>query len=917
MAISLDANTGIRWVLDNATVDGVLPFPDGGAANLNILNETTGWSAGFWCRITDAGTLGSGRGIFGISAVDAATGLVLSNRLFEVIVNPAASQWLRFRLVGTTADRQANLTTSMTPAAFPLNEWCFIGISYDRNQQINNSTGVNTGSNGGFGTRGYIYFCSESYPTMGAADGSGWTSSNSAGTALVDPRSAADRVDLWIGQQPGVSASSPVCVIQGLFIRKGVLGRVELQAAYDSKNPLYAWSTWGPQGDDTLYLYTCGGNRKVNNDSSFLGIYDAASASSFKLYAKDPLGSVSGCGWTDSSKRITKTGAFTNARRGDVLTGIVGTGVSTTSTIVTDKISDDAIEVADDINGAGGDISDASVGFTSSRSLGNVCVPVFSGNPPVLYDPYTVGTSGFFTPQTLTISDTSFVESVSGRGEVVRDWARGEYKGRRIVVCCHDRSRIVRGDKNNVASGSSLAEDYTDAGAVAEDFSNTVGYVTYTRTSATETERFASGGSYTSGSVSADSLTENTSRFGTLAGNSSSDGGGRAVIISDASASSLCMWFFSYLGGMNGLTDTFTVTAQILRYPQMASITYQGASSGDGGSNAGTLRGSSETISATSTVYLIDNPSEFSSATNNTLTLVGTSLGITPGMCSVHGTGTNVYINVISSVSEGGGNTTLTYERNHDVNPTATDIIAFGKWELATIERTFSHFDPYKGLRISTSGTGQRPGLVYLCGIYAHRAGQVVAHFGTGGQTTQNMRNNNFQYHADTGTSASDQVNIRILNYIRSHGNDAIILCHWNGEGNASGLNTNLLPWLRDVILPTFGAGRVAVCFDKSFGSLPTGDAEEDVDVTAAAICRSLNIPFVTVKKAFGNTSYQFTRIMANDDDHNSAHGSNLAMQVWKRGGHGAASGMGGLANVALSFGGWRVRDWRNWRSSR
>lgn len=72
---------------------------------------------------------------------------------------------------------------------------------------------------------------------------------------------------------------------------------------------------------------------------------------------------VTGCGWTNATSRVTKTGGFTNYTwaSGDRCLVYAGTGVTKGEYEVASRVSADAISLTADINGAGGDISDASV----------------------------------------------------------------------------------------------------------------------------------------------------------------------------------------------------------------------------------------------------------------------------------------------------------------------------------------------------------------------------------------------------------------------------------------------------------------------------------------------------------------------------------------------------------------------------
>lgn len=72
---------------------------------------------------------------------------------------------------------------------------------------------------------------------------------------------------------------------------------------------------------------------------------------------------VSGANWTNATKTITQVGAFAGYvfTSGDKIALSAGTGVTVATYTVASKVSDDAITVTTDINGAGGNISDNSV----------------------------------------------------------------------------------------------------------------------------------------------------------------------------------------------------------------------------------------------------------------------------------------------------------------------------------------------------------------------------------------------------------------------------------------------------------------------------------------------------------------------------------------------------------------------------
>lgn len=70
--------------------------------------------------------------------------------------------------------------------------------------------------------------------------------------------------------------------------------------------------------------------------------------------------------WTNATKYLIKSGAFAGYlwKSGDVLTLSAGTGVTVGQYTIAAKIDDDTLELATDINGAGGDISDNTIAGT-------------------------------------------------------------------------------------------------------------------------------------------------------------------------------------------------------------------------------------------------------------------------------------------------------------------------------------------------------------------------------------------------------------------------------------------------------------------------------------------------------------------------------------------------------------------------
>jgi len=79
--------------------------------------------------------------------------------------------------------------------------------------------------------------------------------------------------------------------------------------------------------------------------------------------------SLAGANWTDSTKRLTETGAFATYiwESGDVINLTAGTGVVAGDYVIAAKIDDDTIELSSDINGEAGDITDGSIKGTISN----------------------------------------------------------------------------------------------------------------------------------------------------------------------------------------------------------------------------------------------------------------------------------------------------------------------------------------------------------------------------------------------------------------------------------------------------------------------------------------------------------------------------------------------------------------------
>jgi len=85
---------------------------------------------------------------------------------------------------------------------------------------------------------------------------------------------------------------------------------------------------------------------------------------------------LAGANWTDSTQRLSETGAFAKYiwESGDLISLTAGTGVVAGDYEIAARIDDDTIELTGDINGDGGDIDDGSV--TGMISNGKIMVTV-------------------------------------------------------------------------------------------------------------------------------------------------------------------------------------------------------------------------------------------------------------------------------------------------------------------------------------------------------------------------------------------------------------------------------------------------------------------------------------------------------------------------------------------------------------
>jgi len=535
--------------------------------------------------------------------------------------------------------------------------------------------------------------------------------------------------------------------------------------------------------------------------------------------------------------------------------------------------------------------------YLNSERLDNPCPSEVVGEAPIYVDPYLFG--DYWLPQPLTPSSPTFTSSVHPAvAPVMRAWANGDYSGGQITVIASNRSRIVRSGVSAVEDGSLLAQDYTDGGLVAEDLKNTVGYITRPRSGPT-TERFAYGGAYTSGAIAAHGTDRNTSRFGTLGGNLQSLGGGNLLRIRADTPSSWVQYWDTHAGGMDS-EGRFTSTVLVLRYPGMGTISWQGAHSATG-LDAGVPVGSPSTLTANPAV-LITTPGSVTSSGPSSMVITGTGLPILPGMAAVWASNpADPRINVVATVAESLGSTVINFEKPWDATPSVNSPVAFGRWDFVPLHVQFSGGEQrYKGVKLSLDQPGALPALaVLVCGRMTDKPGQVVGHFGTGGQTTFFIRQRPFQRHVDTG-AALDQVVLRLFQFYEStNPGRTLFLQHWNGEGSAASMDEQVRPWMEQLVIPVFGRQNSAVCLDKRMGPLPDGQNVESIHAWLInTLGPELNIPCVSAYLAMGLTRYQFVRMFQFDDDHLSAYGSQISVRIWKRGGEG--SGHGGLSQAAL-----------------
>lgn len=151
---------------------------------------------------------------------------------------------------------------------------------------------------------------------------------------------------------------------------------------------------------------------------------------------------------------------------------------------------------------------------------------------------------------------------------------------------------------------------------------------------------------------------------------------------------------------------------------------------------AATNCGSASNTAGTATVV---------SHSGTSLVLSGTGLGITAGMLSTPTSGSaSGAMSQGVSVSEGGGNTTVTLEQAMDANASASDTVAFGNIEwivgTATIAAGTLSAGEYAGLRVA-AGAGTGKTRLYVVGIFATtKAGTVVMPCGWSGNGFDTQR---------------------------------------------------------------------------------------------------------------------------------------------------------------------------------
>lgn len=197
---------------------------------------------------------------------------------------------------------------------------------------------------------------------------------------------------------------------------------------------------------------------------------------------------VTGMNWTDATKLLTKVGAFAGYTftAGDSISITAGTGVTTGAYDIVAKISNDTIQLASDINGAGGDIVDTTV-------VGNVA----SVNPAAPFDnlEILINTSDTLTVNGIPpnasryyfngvlmagsnpIGQATGATNAIGRIRIQRESNTGgaghfvsldDLSVHRCVQICNDPVFDVRDESNNVvADGKVTSNDYNVFAACA------------------------------------------------------------------------------------------------------------------------------------------------------------------------------------------------------------------------------------------------------------------------------------------------------------------------------------------------------------------------------------------------------------------------------------------------------------------
>jgi hypothetical protein len=115
--------------------------------------------------------------------------------------------------------------------------------------------------------------------------------------------------------------------------------------------------------DAELAAQAASNDRLHDEESGEHVLLNDAGTAALKTFTAYSQVSITGANWTNATKYLTQTGVFASYRwkSGDTVTLTAGTGVTLGQYTIASRVSDDAIELATDINSTGGDISDDTV----------------------------------------------------------------------------------------------------------------------------------------------------------------------------------------------------------------------------------------------------------------------------------------------------------------------------------------------------------------------------------------------------------------------------------------------------------------------------------------------------------------------------------------------------------------------------